>query len=144
MARVDYYSIEKAIQTVLKADPDMADVDVLVEQDVQLGQNPTVAIYIESRSAPANLQRISAAKRTNFQVIFTLACFGFSLDIEQAMKLRDDLMGKVETALMKNPSLNNAVSFSYLSGGQFENATANNSFIARGDVTLVAEVSATV
>lgn len=121
MSRVDYYNIEDQIRSVLAADSDLSGVTILVEEEISAQRGNVVAIYLDDRSAPDSLQGLSAGQRTRFLIRFTIWCFhfGISRDRRAVMEQRDDLVGKVEIALMKNRNLNNSVVTSWLSGGEF-------------------------
>ena len=146
MARVDYFGIEAAIQDILQADANLSGVQVLVEPAMVHQEGDVVAIYVDRRSAPADLQTISAGTRTRFLVSFSLWCYHMNLDVPTALQKRDDLMGKVEVALMAvNRNLNSTVNMSWLEGGEFLNGQSENNdiFMAGGEIQLIADVTAT-
>lgn len=148
MARFDYYGLETDIQTILKADADVSahwaerDPSILIEREMLFGMDecPAVIIYMDSRSAPSNLQGISSGQRTRFDLRLSLWVCEFHLDsVETASKNRDDLIGLVEVALMKDRTLGGKVGASWLDGGEFMTAQSDNGFISCGEITLVAE-----
>src|SRR3990167_4581511 len=108
MPRLDYYKIEEAIQTILKADTSLVGVHVEVEDEVIFGAEscPWLGIYLMSRSASSHLQGLSAGQRTRFQLNFSLWAWEYSLESQKdVMQRRDDLIGKVEVVLMNNRTL---------------------------------------
>lgn len=144
MARVDYFAIEQAIQQVLLADEDLRDrVTVLVEAGVTPEREPLVVIHLDRREAPANLQTLSAGTTTHLRLRFSILCYSYALEVAELMRLRDDLTGKVEVALMRNPTFNGAVELSWLEGGEFETpAKSDEGFAMWAEVALVADVTA--
>ena len=58
-----------------------------------------------------------------------------------AARLRDELLGDVEIALLRNASLNQTVAESWLNGGTFLESDQDN--LRGGTVDLVADVRAT-
>ncbi|HEV8639643.1 MAG TPA: hypothetical protein VGV13_00915 [Methylomirabilota bacterium] len=146
MARVDYFAIEQAIQTVLKAAPDLSGTQVVIEEELQFGSEatPRVGIYLMRRDAPSGLQALAAGQQTRFLVRFEIRCAAYSLDaVATAISLRDDLVGKVEVALMASRSLNGTVISSWLEGGDLPSAQTGDGWTSRGDVILIADVKAT-
>ena len=144
---VDYWGIREACAAVLRDDPDMFGVTVQVEEEFMLSaeQAPVVVVYLEDRIAEPAEQRISAGMRTDFQLHFNIWCgdcdFG---GLPLAIKKRDDLIGKVEVALMRQRTLNGAVGKLWLNGGQLYDARTNDAgFLAWGEVRLTASVIAT-
>lgn len=146
MARVDYSTIEDAIETVLKADANLAGVTYLVEEELVMGTGDIVGIYLEDRNAPEAMQSVSAGKRTRFLIRFSVWCwhFGIAKNKRTVMKKRDDLLGKVEIALMGNRNLNNTVNTSWLEGGEFESGKdeAGRQFMSGGQIILTADATA--
>lgn len=143
---MDYYDIANEIAEVLKADSTMDGVQVTVEDDAPLDSGPWVSIGIVNRSTPPS-QPLAAGTKTRFQIRIGVWCWQFSLESTGvASRLRDDLVGKVEIALMKNRTLNNKVSFSWLEGGDMMSERIQNDnmsgFIAGGEIVMVAEITA--
>lgn len=148
MARVDYYAIELAIQTILQSAPSLSGVVVTVEEELLFGAEitPWVGIYLDRRDAPANLQSLSAGQRTRFLLRFSVWCWEFSLEsVAKAIQLRDDLLGKVEIVLMDNRTLNGTVNKSWLEGGEMPSARlpGGSGWVSGGEIVLVADAIAT-
>ena len=80
MARIDYYAIEEEIQTILKADPSLAGINVLIEEDLSLSDADQVGIYLDRRDAPEENQRIAAGKRTDYTLFFSIVARAFNLN----------------------------------------------------------------
>src|SRR5437870_418093 len=150
MPRIDYFAIEQGIQTILQADAALAALGarVVIEEELPFlaETGPWVGIYLERREAPRDLQALAGGQQTRFLVRLTIWCSQFSLkSIAEAIHLRDDLVGKVEIALMSDRRLNGTVSTSWLDGGDLpsaKNADAGG-WLSRGEVLLVADVKAT-
>lgn len=146
MSRVDYYDIATELAEVLIADSTMEGVQVTVEDDAPLDSGPWVSVFIENRSTPSG-QPLAAGTKTRFQIRFGIWCWQFSLEsIGVASRLRDDLVGRVEIVLMKNRTLNNKVSHSWLEGGDMMSERIQNDnasgFIAGGEIIMIAEITA--
>ena len=147
MARLDYYAIENQIKTILEADSDVTghwgerNTRVLIEREMVFGMDelPAVMIYLDRRDATPG-QPIAAGTRTRLQLRFSIWCVDFHLDsMAMACEARDDLMGLVEVALMKNRDLDGKVGASWIEGGEFMSAENDGSFIAAGEIVLVAD-----
>jgi len=146
MARVDYFSIETAIKTILDADADLAGVAILIEEELTVQRGNVVGIYLDDRDASDPDQSLSAGTRTRFNVRFSIWCwhFGVGRDRRVPMEQRDDLVGKVEIALMKERTLNDTVNMSWLEGGEFLSGPdpTGNQFMSGASIILVADVVA--
>lgn len=143
MARVDYYAIEQGIEEVLKDDPNLVDVAILIEPAALVERGNTVAIYPDRRSAPADDQVISAGRRTRLMLRFSIWCYSDGLERESVLKARDDFVGRVELALMDDPTLRGTVEESWLDGGEFDTPQELDSGFALGaEVGLVCRVDA--
>lgn len=141
MARADYFAVLEAIEAQLKADEDLAEATILVEEDLSFQSGDTVIIYLERRSAPANQQGLSAGKRTRFLVEVSVWCYHFGLEARPAMKNRDDLMGRVEIALMRDRTLRGMVDSFYIDGGSFNyGRTEGGLYMAGAEVRIVADL----
>ena len=147
MARVDYFNIEEQIKTILDDDADLSDVDILIEEEISVQRGNVIGIYLDERDAPDDEQSLSAGTRTRFNVRFSIWCwhFGIGRDRRVPMQQRDDLVGKVEIALMKKRTLNDTVNMSWLEGGEFLSGPdpTGNQFMSGASVILVANVTGT-
>lgn len=151
MARVDYFQIEKEIQTVLKDDADLAGVAVLIEEELTFAEGNIILIELDRRDAPDDLQSISAGQRTRFLLQISLWCWGFGYERERAMEQRDDLLGKVEVALLKHRAAQPGNAFGgevtsfWMQGGDFENrrTTDSDRFLSGASIDLICDVTAT-
>lgn len=148
MARADYYAVESAIKTLLDADSTLTGVQVGIEEELAFGASTAgqVEIYLERRDAPADLQALRAGQTTRFLVRLSLWCYGFSIEsVAKACQLRDDLMGKVEVALMANRTLSGSVNKFYLDGGEFDNQESPSpahGFGMGGSIIVIADLTA--
>src|SRR3990172_10075056 len=146
MARVDYFDIANEVKEVLIVDSSLQGVQVTVEDDAPLDSGAWVSVVLVSRNTPPG-QPLAAGTRTRFQIKFSLWCWQFSLESTGvASRLRDDLVGKAEIALMKNRTLNSKVSTSWLEGGDMMSDRIQNDnvsgYIAGGEVVLIVELTA--
>lgn len=142
MARIDYYEIQNAIKTMLDADSTLSGVKNRLEALDIIAENcPQTVIILKSRNNI--LEEIAAGQHIRMGITFEVWCYEYALEILQAMKKRDDLIGKVEIALMKNRTLNSTVQYHTITGGEFENVqSANFGWISGGSIVLVAEQQA--
>lgn len=149
MARVDYFQIEKEIQKVLQADADLEGVAVLVEEELTFAQDNTVLIELNRRDAPDDKQSLSAGQRTRYDLALSIWCWGFGFERETAMENRDDLLGKVEVALLEHRAtgnnLNGEITAFWLRGGEFENrrSTDSDRFLSGAEIEMICDVTAT-
>lgn len=146
MAKVDYYGIVNEIGVILNTDTELFGVQITVEDEPPLDSGPWVAVYLENRT-PTSGQSISAGTRTRFQLRMSVWCWQFSIESTgRAAQLRDELVGKVEIALMKNRTLNDKVGSIWLDGGQLLSeqikSDSISGFIAGGEIIVLAEVVA--
>jgi hypothetical protein len=144
---VDYHGILEAAQFILQGDATLADAAILVEEEFGFGLGDKAkAVYIYSLSRNATeAQPIAAGKRTRFNLSLLFWCVGFNMgSIREAARLRDALIGRVESVLMNNRTLNGKVDTAWLGGGDFLSAKnpESQSFLSAGEITMVCEVKA--
>lgn len=145
MARVDYYNVREKIKNQLEADSNLTTAKILIEQEIVFGDGPTVIIYLERRDAVQEEQSLAAGTRTRFQLQFSIMCFDSSLKVESAIKKRDDLLGNVELALMKDTTFGDSqIGSSWLTGGTFATGKGpeDSGFFSGAEITLVVQMSA--
>lgn len=149
MARIDYYAIEEAIQTLLKNDATLDGVAITVEEELIFGaeSTPWVGIYLEGRSVPSDQQVLAAGTVARYTLDFRIWCWQYSLDKTQALKLRDDLLGKVEVTLMKNRTLGGMVASSWIEGGETPSGRLgneqNSGWACGAEIILIAQAKKT-
>lgn len=148
MARVDYWGIAQAIQRVLQEETALQGVQVTIEDEGLFGAEatPWVGIYIEGRTAPPDMQVLAAGRRTRMLVRFALWCWYMALETEAAMRGRDDLVGKVEIALMRDRTFEGAVATAWLEGGELPSARLQqgSGFVSGAEIALICDVTARV
>lgn len=147
MSAVEYHEILESIKRLINADTSVGDVEVQVEEEVSIVEGPTVMVYLNSRSAPDELQTLSGGQRTRYEVDISVWCFGISMDsVKEAAKNRDSLLSKIEIILMKDRTLDGSVSSSWFTGGEFLSAESPGSsgFISGGEISLTALVTASI
>ena len=152
MARIDYFGIEEAIVETLKADGTLGKVQYKIEEEVVMSKAPLILINLASRElADDNLgQPIAAGTRTRYLLNFSIWVYAFHLGgPADAAKVRAELLGKVELALMKNRTFNwdgegDRVGSSWLAGGEFQTgpATGQRGFVSGAEISLIAEATA--
>lgn len=150
MGNVNWYAIETAVRDILRADtgleatPDVF--PIFIEEDFLHGlvdAAMSVVIYAERR-LPHQDQSISMGKRTRYLGKLSIWVRGYHVEsMEQACKLRDDGVGKVESALMKDRTLGGMVEASWLEGGEMLSARNQQvgGYMASAEVALSVDVS---
>lgn len=133
---------------MLQATADLAGTTVTVEEELLFGTEttPWVGIYLERRDAPSGTQSLSGGQQTRYRLRFSIWCWEYHLEsLAKAMQRRDDLIGKVEVALMGNRTLNANVITSWIEGGEMPSVRApgTQSWLAGGEVVLIADAKAT-
>jgi hypothetical protein len=147
VARADYYAIAEAVKAALEADGDLTGVRITIEEELLFGAEatPWVGIYLDRRDAPVGSQRINAGQSTIYLLRFAIWCWEYSLEgVAKAIQLRDDLVGKVEVALMRERTLRGAARMSWLEGGELPSAKipGQSGWASGGEIRLVAEAEA--
>jgi len=146
MARILYFAIEEAIRDILKADNNLKDDMVVIEEEpptnIDLGR--WIGIYLERRDPIAG--SIAAGKRQRLQMTFAIWCAASHMEsVAQACQERDKLMGQVEIALLgdTNKTLNSTVQRFELGGGEFESARIEGGIMMSGSIIINAQQEAT-
>lgn len=145
MARIPYYEIENEIAEILRADEELQSVNVTVEDVTEMEAGAWIGIYLLGRTVPPDGQPLAAGTRTRFRLDIALWCWEYSLDsMADAVRKRDDLVGKVELTLMANRTFNNLVNYSFLNGGELQTAQLDETagFIAGGEILVQADITA--
>jgi len=130
MARIPYYGIAEAMQSVLQADPDLANVLVVIEEEGPMSteQMPWVGIYISDREDDGG--PISGGTMQRFRIRYSIWCFEHAMEsVKEALRLVTELISKVEMALIKNPTANLNVALLRVTRGDFESAQADAGFV---------------
>lgn len=144
MAKVDYYAIAEQIKRVL--DNSVPGLTTLIEEPRPAGpdQNPSACVQIRRRSAPESLQSLTAGTQLMMEVDASIIIEAFAMNIRQAIELRDDYIGDVETALMGNRTLYNTVEVTFIDGGELETGRDSSGYYATGEVRLRVRKIATI
>lgn len=146
MARVDYSAIEQQIKALLSADTTLVGVTIEVERDGLTSPElcPWIGVYLEKRRIER--RPIAAGTRMDYRISFLLWCYEYHMEsLATANTARDDLIGKVEVALMKNPTLGGTVTMMALAddAGEFDTAAVKPGFLSGGSIHIDAVVKAT-
>jgi hypothetical protein len=150
MARIDYTALVKAIKDVMANDSSVVEfgdvtINIGAVPVLTAGMLPHIGVYEGSRS-PTTGQSIAAGTRTRYTLRWEVWVTTFSShSFEDAASRRDELLGHVEVALMKNRDLGGALSNSslMLHGGQLFSGPGNGGWIAEGNVVLTGELEIT-
>jgi hypothetical protein len=148
MTPVDYQGIRDEIEAILQADERTRDARIYVEEEPQFGlgdNQKAIAVFMETRSTPENMQSLSEGRRTRMNLKVTCWVIAFHLEsFRKACDERDSLLNKVELVLMDNRTLNNKVSTSWLIGGElFSGRNRQDTvFTSVAEVVLMLDVSA--
>ena len=145
MAAVDYFAIEEEIAEILRAQLPETPVSVEEEMEFKAEATPRVFVYMEGIESPAEMQRLRAGTQTRERLTFAIWCWTFAMQVDEAIKQRNKLLGEVKVALMKHRTLNEKVETSWLDGGVTPSARlpATAGFTAGAEVRLIAEVEVT-
>ena len=143
MPRIGYYAILRELQAVLQAEPTLNGVSVAIEgQGLVNDLAPWVNLRLDRRDAPPNEQYLAAGQRQRYFLRVLITCAQYALDLGEASRLRDELIGSVEVVLMGNRTVNGLITTSWLEGGGFDLTALDAGFMANGDILMVADVSA--
>ena len=129
----------------------MSDAKIGIEEDVAFSVfQPFINIEGLRRSAPNDEQTISGGTKQNYLLNISYSVWCAALDKESAIKMRDDLVGYLEIALIsdrKLTTIDNEELFdtSWLTGGELvSEGIQENTFVAYGLLTQVARVSMSI
>ena len=144
MARINYTAISRAIRDAIANDPDVRQLEPQVEVHAPVPVDATgrfVGVYEGRRDASA-LQDLAAGTRTRYVVQWEVQVHCFSAEsYEDAAVQRDELLGLVEVALMRNRNLGGALADSslMLRGGDLGGGPNQMGYISSGQILLTAE-----
>ncbi len=145
MAKVDYYGLKQELREVVAAKLD--NVTVTVEKDMQFASEltPWVGVYLEGRDIPED-QPIAAGRISRIRVRLSIWLYTFSLELEEAERARDSLLGEIELILMENRTLNDKVEGLLLDGGELSSNINSDTpgFFSSGEIKILADVTAEV
>jgi len=118
MARCDYFAIEKEFAEVFRSAPTLQGYGVVVEKSIEFeSESPMIGIYLERRDASPE-QYMAANTIQRYMLTLSIWCFSFGLNLDEAIQVRDDMIGKVELVLLENPTINGLVDNIVLLGGE--------------------------
>ncbi len=147
MAGIRYNDVAEGIKFILDADSDIGNAFVEIEKPFPFSSQitPWIGIYFMRRDAPDGMQGIRAGTATRYLLRYTLMCANYSIvGIDDAIRLRNDLISKVEVTLMKNRTLDGAVFMSWLEGGSLVSGqTEEEDWLSLGEILLVADKTTT-
>ena len=145
---VDYVGIRDEIETILQADTRTNEARIYIEEEPQFGLSDytsAIAVFMDNRVTPIDVQSIGAGKRTRFNLRVSFWVVAFSMEsYRKACDARDTLMGQLELVLMDNRTLTGKVATSWLEGGEMFSAKdqQTSTFTAVAEVAMVLDVSA--
>lgn len=139
MAALDYWLIKEAIKARLEADPLTNHMSVVIHSLVQPIPElmPWVGIFMTNRVAPPREQKLAMGTTTDMTMGLTLVVAEYSLEsLEEAVRRRDNAVGAVEVALIRNRTLGGAVDHLWLQGGNFFDQPADRGWTALGEIIM--------
>ncbi len=145
--RVDYYSILTAIRDAIIRDTEVERHDPAITQRVYIErplflEPPAIFVYRDRRDAVEGNQRISFGQRVDYDLQISIWCMEGDFESAEAASRRcDDLLGKVEVALLADRTLGNTVNTIILTGGEFVSGE-DNGFYSAAEIALVARIHA--
>lgn len=150
MAKIDYVAITRAMRDQLAADADVIRLDARIgihePVPTDLTRNPFVGIYESRRTSPP-LQDLAAGTRTRYEIQWEIQVHCFSSDsdgaYEDAASRRDELLGAVEVALMRDRTLGGVLADNslMLRGGELGGVAQSVGFISSGQLLVTAEAT---
>lgn len=148
MPWIDYWGIRQEIRDILKDDADLSGVNVSIEDENYFAaeRSPWVGVYLERRDAPIGIQRISAGQQTTYELRFILWCWVYSLEgVPDAIRRRDDVLARVEVALMRQRTLRGKVDHIRLEGGEMPSGRDPdaNGFMSGAEIIMIAQIKTT-
>jgi hypothetical protein len=140
MARISYLGIAAQIKRILESDQEIAEkvrTITIAEGHIQAAELlPWIGIYPLTRRPSAN-QVLAAHTRWRFEVSYEIWVYSLSMvGPEAALEITEELLGLVEVALLREPTLGGTVQMIRLDGGDFDNAKVDESFVMGGSVRL--------
>lgn len=149
MGRINYTAILKGIEQVLRNDGDVIafNADVLIQKPVPTTLTEPVINVFEDRRDPTPGQDIAVGTRKRYTIRWAVwvTCFS-SNSYADAAEQRDELLGKVEIALMKNRTLDGVLPNASLDiqGGELGRGgpAGDVGFIAQSTLVVTAEAVA--
>ena len=145
----NYSTLVDAIAAQLKAYSGLAGVRVEIEQDPVLGlpDDGGRALVVESmRRRPSPGQSMAAGTRLRNRLTVVISSVGFDMEsFRAAANKRDDLIDKVELAIMADRTIGARTVNLELMGGEFYRASAPGNappFASIGETLLEMDVSA--
>jgi hypothetical protein len=143
MAKIDYFALAEEIAEIIHANK--PEIMVVVEEELIIGpdNHPIVAVYVDRREPP-DIQPIAAGKKMRVIVYFAVWVWSYGLNVKEAIRERDDLIGDVELILMQNRTINDLVDTLWIDGGRLPTAMLPDSsgFTSGGEIIVRAEVMA--
>lgn len=142
MAGIDYNAVVDALKLHLESDTDMRALNVYVgielDVDTIFERLPSVVLYFDRREAPEEIQGLYAGQQTRYLLYFSVWAWHGSLEsIEQAARFRNDLLSKLELALMRDRTLGGAVDKLWYEGGTMLSAERDEGDFVMGAETIV-------
>ena len=148
MAAIQYSGVADQIKSILEGDALTSGAHIYVEEEPQFGLNDyqdAVIVYLTGRTAPPNVQTLSAGKRTRYYLRVEVGVVHFSMETYRAAcDGRNTLLGKVELVLMKDRTIGGKAETSWLEGGTMYSAKnpANPVWCSVAELALIVDVSA--
>lgn len=115
---IDYDGIKQGIRRAINSYRGLEDLPVHLEW-AGMAQRPTpppsilpcALIYMVGRRTPERHQRMTAGRTTHYELVFSVWCLHYSMDsMEVAARFRDDLVARVDAALMRDNNLGGLLS----------------------------------
>ena len=144
MARVDFTEITEAIRGQLAADSTLDGIRILIEAELSFDAGPLVIIYLLNASEDPEQQGLAAGTTSRLILRFEIMPFAFAVDKKSAIKLRNDLVGRVHIALMKDRTFSGKVTSSWYGEFNFDAGDSpGGGFFSGASIELVVDATAT-
>lgn len=146
MTDIAFQTISNAIKTEL--DEAFANrtplPEVVLEQEFEPKES-WIGVYCQGATAPEGDQPLTASLKQRLRIRYEIWCWRFAMSNALAVQLRDELLGDLELALMRDRTFGGTVTASWLEGGRFgkqDDPQQLGRFFSGAEVVLICDVMA--
>ena len=141
----DYSAAKEAMRAQIAGAVTLAPSLVTVDAEFTFCEN-WVGIYAGARRLEDSYN-VTDGKRTRYAVEFEVHCWAFSMDASGARARRDELLGQVELAILRDRTFGGVLETCSIGGVQFDSGASSDApgaFWAGARLTLEARLSVVV
>lgn len=122
----DYGASKEAIRSQIASAVTLAPLLVSVDAEFVFCEN-WVGIYSGARRLEDSYN-VTDGRRTRYAVDFEVHCWAFSMDAAGARARRDDLLGQVELAILRDRTFSGALETCSIGAVAFDSGASNDTF----------------